>query len=222
MKRLLPLTLLLVLGTALTSCGTANTTLKYKAEWKNTEASRTPILIESIERVIFRRLAAVEIKNPTITVTPENAQSAIVTITIDDAEGLPTVERILADPFSFDLRLEKGSTPAGDLSTIEWQATGIDGSMLSWVQAFGNPQTSEVSIDLQFNELGKATLGSLAKAQQGKRLGIFVRDLLVSMLTIQSGFSAEQVIISGVPSAVVAEIFADDVNVGLHVSFTPL
>lgn len=219
MKRLSLLAVLTAFTLSVTACGTP-TTVRYRATWN--DASKASVYVESVERVIIRKLAAIEIPNPGIAVIPENQESAIVTITTPDAQVHDAVKHVLSQPFSFDLRLENGQTVEGDLSTIDWATTGIDGSMLTWVQAIGNKETSEVSLDLQFNDEGKAKLETLAGAQQGKRLGIFVRDVLVSMLTIQSGFSAEHVIIGGIPSATVAEIFADDVNVGLHVSFTPL
>lgn len=219
MKRtLLPLTFLLFV-VVLSGCGN-KVALQYSAEWE--DAARAGILIDSIERVLVRRFAALEIENPSVAVVPQSQTMATVTVEIPNEEDQDAVRHVFESPFTFDLRVEAGTVAVEDIETVDWQPTGIDGSMVEWVQAVGNTQTGEVSLELQFSEDGKRILENLAATQQGKRVGIFVRDVLVSALTIQSGSFADTVVIGGIPSATVAEIFADDVNVGLHVTFSPL
>jgi hypothetical protein len=45
---------------------------------------------------------------------------------------------------------------------------------------------------------------------------------MVSKLKVGTEKIADHIIISGIPSYTVAQIFADDVNVGLHTTFEPL
>ncbi|MEQ1849277.1 MAG: hypothetical protein ABL890_01665 [Candidatus Peribacteraceae bacterium] len=216
MKRLLSSTALALSLFLLSGCGETKT-MRYRATWE--DPARASVLIESIERVIVRRLAAMNFMDPAVTVVPENQTSAIVTVKATTSEMQDAVTHIMTDPFSFEMKLE--TLQAEDWAASEWESTGVDGSNLLWVQALGNKQTMEISMDLEFNDQGKKILEELARTKQGKRLGIFVRDILVSMLTIQSGSFADHVLIGGIPSTTIAEVFADDVNVGTRVSFTP-
>jgi preprotein translocase subunit SecD len=218
MKRVLSVAALTLSLALLGGCGSQQT-VRYRATWE--DPARATNLVESIERVIIRRLAALQFLNPAVTVVPENQTSAVVTIETTSPEMKDAVTHILTDPFAFELRVEDGVEATENIEDIQWASTGIDGSMLVWVQALGNRQSMEISLDLQLNEEGQAKLEALTQTHRGKRLGIFVRDILMSMLTIESGSFAEHVLIGGVPSTTIAEIFADDVNVGLRVSFTP-
>lgn len=203
-------------------CGGAASPLRYHAVMTVEDATKMPILFDVIERVLLRKFAALDVKQPEITIIPEGKDSAIVSIEVASSDDQKTVENIMTDTFSFDMRLDMGTETVDGVETTKWESAGVDGSMLNWVQAVGNRQTSQVNLELSFDETGKAKLQELAKTQKGKRLGIFVRDVLVSVLQIESGSFADVVVIGGIPSATVAEIFADDVNVGLHVTFTPL
>ena len=90
-----------------------------------------------------------------------------------------------------------------------------------WIFPITNPDTKEIGAELQFNERGQKLLQDAFTGNIGKSVGIFVRDLLVSKMTISAEVLSSHILISGIPSERVAQIFADDVNVGLHAIFTP-
>ncbi len=204
----------------LAACGSERT-LTVGLLIHDTDPSRTVLLMESATRVMERRLAAAGVKNSHATALPRSPMSAEMTVKVPDEKALAAAKAIVAEPFFFDIRLEKPKTDPTSPKPADWIPTALTGSSLTWVQALGNKSNGDVSIELQFTPAGKEILSAIFKGNQGKHVGIFVRDLLVSKLTIQSTSISDRVMISGIPSSKVAEIFADDVNVGLKVTFTP-
>ena len=57
---------------------------------------------------------------------------------------------------------------------------------------------------------------------EGKNIGIFIRNQLVSKLLVDTDELIDDIIITDIPTVQLANVFADDVNVGLHVTFTPI
>jgi preprotein translocase subunit SecD len=130
---------------------------------------------------------------------------------------------MLSEQFTFDMRLElKETTPQDQNVEANWEKLGIQNEHLVGVQVVTDEKSQEVAVELLFTEEGRALLDKAFSKNKGKTVGIFVRNLLVSKLKITSGEVSEHVVISGIPSAAVAQIFADDVNVGLHVAFRPI
>lgn len=204
----------------LAACGGSSVSLAYTAKSSVSDAGRNTLIFQATERVLTRRLAAVEIASPRIAVVPQDTTTATVTMTVPSA-SVDTVNRIISDPFTFEIRLAKSMTKdAAGVEQTDWQPTGVDGTMLDWVQPVQNADGSAIGVELRFSETGRTKLTEAFRGNKGKDVGIFVRDLLVSKLKINTEVPDEHIVISGIPSAKVAEIFADDVNVGLHISFT--
>ena len=203
----------------LASCG-SSVQMSYNLTSDVEDATRNGILFQATERVLTRRLAAVQVESPVVTVIPQGGNSATATISVPDSFAAD-VERITSDPFTFDIRVEEGTVKneEGTEETI-WSLTGVDGTMLEWIEPIQGANDNQVGVELQFTEEGRAKLATVFSKQKGRNIGIFVRDLLVSKLKINSDKPNERIIISGIPSEKVAQIFADDVNVGLHISFS--
>ncbi len=213
-RRLIGLTFIF---TALTGCGAA-TTLTYSVRTNIDDGGKSFEVFQASERVMIRRLAGADVKNAQIKVIPSESGSAVMTLKMPNAEGVEIARRILSETFTFDIRLEGPKTPPDETN---WLPTGVDGQTLLWVVSISNPDTKDIGVELQFNENGLKLLKKAFKSNRGKHVGIFVRDLLVSKMTIGSENLTDHIIISGIPSEHIAQIFADDVNVGLHAIFTP-
>ena len=177
-------------------------------------------LIEATERVMLRRLAAAEVQGAQVSTLPTSSGSATLTMKLPNAAASDTAARILSEQFTFDIRLELPGANPDKLDSSEWQPTALTGSSLQWLQVIASSSTGEVGVELELTPSGRKALGNIFKGNTGKHVGIFVRDLLVSKLKIDSEKVSDHIIISGIPSEKVAEIFADDVNVGLRVSFS--
>lgn len=205
----------------LSACG-GSKVVSVTATVRADDPSQSLFLMEATERVLTRRLAAVPIANPTVSVTPSGSGSAVVRVTVPDAAAVESVQRILAEDFSFDMRLGKttsGNAPS-DPAEDSWGPPVLTEADLQWAQAIGNSATGVVSVELLFTPQGQKNLEGLFRGNRGQDIGIFVRDLLVSKLRITDEKVQERIVISGIPNAKVAQIFADDVDVGLRVSFS--
>lgn len=206
--------------TVLAACG-AKTTLNASATVRSADPSNAIKLMQATERVLVRRLAAADIKNAVVAVTPTTGTDAAIELRLPDTEAAEIAKRILSEPFTFEIKLANGVKKDADGAEVtDWQTTGITGVNLDWIQPVRDSSDGSIGVELQFNAEGRNKLMALFKGSTGKDVGIFVRDLLVSKLRISSDKVEESIVISGIPSAMVAEIFADDVNVGLHVAFT--
>lgn len=211
---------LTVLSATLAGCN-GPVTLTYSIRTNIADDAKSFAVFEASERVMTRRLPAADIKDSQVKVVPSGS-GAIMTIQVPDALSAGTAERILAEPFTFDIRLEGPRLPDMPPDQTNWLPSGINGSMLAWVTPVSNPDTKEIGAELQFDARGRSLLENAFKDNLGKHVGIFVRDLLVSKMTIASKDVGDHILIGGIPSERVAQIFADDVNVGLHAVFTPV
>ena len=204
----------------LSACG-SKPVVVYRMSLRAPDAAKAMYLIEATERVMLRRLAAAEVQGAQVSTLPVNSDSATLTMKLPNSAAAGTAERILGETFTFDIRLEKPGANPDQLDTSEWQPTALTGASLQWIQVIASSSTGEVGVELEFTPAGRGILESIFKGNKGKHVGIFVRDLLVSKLKIDSETVSDHIIISGIPSDRVAEIFADDVNVGLRVNFSP-
>ena len=202
----------------LAACGSGKQTMKYTLRVVAPTDARAMELIQATERVMNRKMAAAKIASGHATALPAGAKSGTLTITVPDGEAATKVRSMLAQPFTFDIRVEN-TTASGSSAGSQWIPTALTGSALESVRAIGNSRTQAVSVELNFTSGGRTVLQSVFSQNQGKNIGIFVRGLLVSKLSVQGKTTDGRVVIEGIPSAVVAEVFADDVNVGLGIVF---
>jgi preprotein translocase subunit SecD len=218
---ILPVSILL--GCALISACSSASKLHYSLSIPAKTPSQVINLINASERMVKRRLSALGVQNPNVIAVPKGDDAGEMTIEVPDATILPRVQSILSEQFTFDMRLElKETTPQDQNVEANWEKLGIQNEHLVGVQVVTDEKSQEVAVELLFTDDGRALLGKAFNKNKGKTVGIFVRNLLVSKLKITSGEISEHVVISGIPSAAVAQIFADDVNVGLHVAFRPI
>ncbi len=204
----------------LTGCAGAST-LTYTVGTNIADNAKSMELFQASERVMIRKLAGNDIKDAQVTVVPSGSGSAVMTLKLPDAKAADIARAMLSETFTFDIRLEGPKTPGMSEGETNWVPTGVDGSTLLWIYAISNPDTQEIGAELVFNEQGQNLLQAAFTGNKGKSVGIFVRDLLVSKMTITDEVLSSHILISGIPSEHVAQIFADDVNVGLHAIFTP-
>ncbi len=220
----LSLTLLSVL--LLASCSGSTTggasTVGYSLTFTNADAAMQSKLVEAAERVINRRVTGLEGEVTKSTAERVSPTEVIVYTTVSDPTLIPAVTELLTAPFTFRVmrQAEAGEKPD---ATVEQEGSfkevGITEKELQWITASGNPATEGGVAEISFNAAGQETLKKLLTGIQGKKVGLFVRGRLMSVFT-NAGKIEGNITITGIPSKTVAEIFADDVNVGAHVKFT--
>ncbi len=73
---------------------------------------------------------------------------------------------------------------------------------------------------IELSPQGAAILKSLGQTNEGDVIALLVRGALISKTVAKKDL--EELIIRNIPTPAMGEIFADDVNVGVHVTFTPV
>ena len=205
----------------LAACGGPATTT-YRLTFDTQEPADVAMLTTATVRVIQRRLdrLGAELFGQH---TVQDADGANLEITASDASALKELTAEMTAPFDLDIML--ATTGSGDVTVEGYGAfmkTGVTGDDISIVLAKANDNGVGASVQIRFTDGGLNEMRELFTKNVGKDLGLFVRGRLVSALTIKSAILPNPLIIDGIPDAELATIFADDVNVGTHVTVTPL
>jgi preprotein translocase subunit SecD len=111
---------------------------------------------------------------------------------------------------------------AGDLYVEEqgwFTKTGITQKHITWTEG-GVDETGKGRVRLTFSEEGRALLSQVIRVHPNGIVGLFVRDNLMSKMQIEGAELRKEIVITGIPTPDIATIFADDVNVGTHVTFS--
>jgi len=231
MKRLLACSALTLLLVACANTSTGAKTVEYKLEIDVTDTARRAELAEAAGRVMERMVQSIG-KTPENLEVQAKKKDPTVTMRVPDADTAGSLEESLKIPFSFRI-MESSSVEEADVTidetdasgkaiTVGFRETGITEVDLDSIDAAQMPLSEFGEVRLNFTKEGLQTLQTVLSKNAGKRLGIFVRNRLISTMDVGTDSSKDVFVISNIPSFTVATIFADDVNVGLHVTFVPV
>lgn len=207
-------------GVFLVLAGCSAERVTYRLTIRSDDAEMRSSLIAATKRVITRRLQSMGEDASVIDVNTKNGD---VFLSVDVADPIvsDSLTAALTDPFT--LRIMKQVDPPGDI-TVEGHGsfgeTGITEKHLQWVTS-GKDPNNKGFVELKFNPEGRDIMGKVFAENNGKFIGVFVRRHLMSKLLVEATEVKDAIIISEIPSPMLAEIFADDTNVGLYVTFTP-
>ncbi|MDB4978485.1 MAG: hypothetical protein JWM56_671 [Candidatus Peribacteria bacterium] len=212
----------------LVACGakSADNMAKYSLKLDIQDAAKKTELISASKRVAERVLESMG-----KTAQKENLDTGkadpVLTFTLPDAASKKTLDDVLTSGFKFRI-MEEAPVATADITveqkagSIGFRETGITEKDLEWVTAAPMPGSAKAEVRLDFTQAGRDILAMVFKQNQGKTIGIFVRNKLVSSMAVNKVKPEDVIIISNVPSMVIANIFADDVNVGLHTQYVPV
>lgn len=208
----------------LTACtaGGSSYAVTYDLSFQNVEAAQVDGLTNAAMRVVERRLDAMGVVNPGKEFG-KDAQPSLI-ITVPDKEGADELTRQLTAPFMMKVMKETpvGETPDLDSQTVgKFSDTDIATADFAGVEA-GADSKGIIGARILMTPEGIKKLQSLYKEQQGKQIGIFARDRLVTKIAVTPDMlDDDKIVIVNIPNRLQAEAFMDDVNVGLHVVYTP-
>jgi len=214
--------LLLTALLLLTACGA--TKASYKISFNVDEVEQQSSLTLASLRVIERRLARMGDQLLEQDMKTRD-QEVVLSLKIRDREANETLKAELVKPFTLSV-MEQSPEETAD-TVVEghggFHATDITQEHLQWVEARAyGPEGKQGMVILYFNPDGRALMQKMFRKNKGKAIGIFVRGQLVSKLTVDTDKVQDDIVIQNIPSYEIARMFADDMNVGLHVTFTPL
>lgn len=207
----------------LAGCG-GPVTANYRLTFDTQDVGEVEVLTKATVRVAQRRLdrLGAELFGQHMV---QDAEGANLELTISTSAGAKALEEELAAPFDLNIMAVTDDAATADV-TVEgfgsFKKTAVNGDDIQMVTAKPNADGKGASVQIKLTEDGLGEMRELFKQNIGKSLGLFVRGKLVSALTVASSDVPNPLVIDGIPDAELASIFADDVNVGLHVTVTPL
>lgn len=219
----------LVAALLLAACTQELTTLTYDMSIDVEDEARRLELVLATEDVIARKFSLrPDLDNLVITTSPRRDGNGLLTVSgIQGSSEEEQARMLLEEQFTFEIKREivpqqpKEGASETDAERM-WEPTGITEKDLTWVKPVTQESTGAVGAELTFTETGLAKFQAILEEYPGAIIGIFVRDLLVSQLTIaQEEEVQDRILITSIPSFEIADIFSDDMNVGLHVRLTP-
>ncbi len=198
--------------------------MQYRLTFDTQEPETVEMLTQATLRVMERRLDRLgsTLEEPTIT---KDEDGATIAFTVSSADAGSNLTSEMSAPFDLEIMAATEDVDNADITVEGYGAflkTGVEGEDILLVEASVDPATNGGIVQINFTNKGLKEMQTLFKAQVGKDLGLFVRGRLVSALTVQSADLPNPLVIDGIPDAELASIFADDVNVGIHVTVTPL
>lgn len=222
MKRLLTLSIAIL---TLAACS-QTPTVRYQLTMNTTKEADIVQLTQETFNVMQRRLERMQETIVDMKTKNEGSGSVVITLSTKNKEALDALSSQMQEPFTLEImaQAEKGEKPD---ATVEGHGafvkTGITAKDLLWVEADQEPGKKDLGrVHLVFTDDGRTKIGALFKRMKGKNIGIFVRGQLVSKLLVDTDVLRDDIVIQEIPSMELAQIFAEDVNVGIHVTVTPL
>jgi len=215
MRRLFPLFCLCLV---LTACGSRTVAFTLTTDLTD-PADRTEIF-DAVQRVVTRRASRLESTLTDISVTAKDNSGATLSFTTTNDVATQLTEELLS-PFSLKIMLQSDDE-SGDLYVEEqgwFTNTGITEKDILWTQSFTKSDGTGVVVLLLSDE-GRTRFDTLIGQNIGRTIGLFVRDKLMSKMQIERTMEKDKIAIGGIPTPDIAGIFADDVNVGIHISFS--
>lgn len=210
----------------LAACGNQPTTLSYNVTFDTENPDRMNDLSLATRHVMERRLAAMEasIIDYDVAHNKETFETQI-SVEVDRSDAAKQLNLELTTPFNFEVRYLVEDEAEGDIyieNTGNFRSTGVTGSDVDWVigEAVPGPQNLG-KIIIGFTDEGVARMQQVFAEQNGTNIGLFVRNRLMASMQLDGESITRTIEIPGVPSGDLAKVFADDMNVGIHMIFTP-
>jgi preprotein translocase subunit SecD len=196
---------------------------RYRLSFNTTDTGQLTELSIAVTRIVERRLQGMGEEVRSLDVT-QKSEGPELSFKVESQAAADLLREDLTEPFALSIMraAESGETPKLEIDAHGgFVDTGITEKHLEWVLATEEPD-NRGRITLRFTKEGRELMRKVFKQNVGKQIGLFVREKLIAKLQVDTAELKDDIIITGIPSADLARVFADDVNVGLHVTFTPL
>ena len=216
----------LLFGLLLTACGGAST-LSYTVTFPRTEdPERMAALSLATRHVVERRLARLEgfLIDYDVDYDKERREG-LIEVEIDGSKAAKALNEEILAPFTFEMRLNVKEKQEGDIEVEGghfYRETGIAKEDIDWVlgETVEGP-LNQGKVIIGFTEEGAKKMKTLFAENIGSAIGLFVRGQLTARVQANDADFDRTFVIEGLPSGDIAKVFADDMNVGIHMVFTP-
>jgi preprotein translocase subunit SecD len=207
----------------LVGCG-GPATVDYRLTFDTQEPDMVKEFSDATIRVMQRRMERLGVDMTEQSIA-KDSDGVTVTIGVSDGGAIQALTDELTAPFDLSIMTTAESETGADL-VVEglggFNATDVTEDDIKIVASGTNKTTNAGYVLLHFTDAGVAKMRAVFAANVGKDIGLFVRGRLVSSLHVNTAELPSPLVIDGVPNPELAAIFVDDVNVGTHVTVSPL
>lgn len=201
----------------LTACQ-SGPTVTFTTTTDTEDPKRIEDLERATERMIGRRLDSLGQEVETGDV---KASGNTLTVHAENAELAEALAGQITLPFALRIMVESvdGSPDIQTENFGGFDETGVGEDQIDWVNAQATSGGGASAV-IVFTEEGGAKLKALFEQNQGKKMGLFLRGVLMSQKVLNASDIQTSISVDGIPNLELASTFADDVNTGVHVTFT--
>jgi hypothetical protein len=211
---------LLLLSASLLMLTACSKTVRYNLEFNLPDKTLQQQLSAAAVRVIENRMLGMQKKLISSDIADVDGKT-MLTVKVSDAEGAKILTDSLLTPFTMTV-MTQVDPGMGDISNEKYgdfKETSLETKHFESVTPRAMDD-GKGSVVITFTDEGKEILKKIYKEKRGQTIGIFVRGVLMSKKTIDAKDTQDMISVDGIPTPGIAKIFADDVNVGLHVRFS--
>jgi hypothetical protein len=221
MKKLLLPTLFALI---LSGCG-SSTSISMDVQFTTSGNDDRAELVLATKHIAERRLERLETEISDFDVTYGEDSSAVIVISGSNSDAMQDLLAQMTDPFAVEIRLQAEVHEEGDIEVEglgSFRDIDIHKEDMRWVlsRAMEANPLNHGEIMIQFSETGTEKMDALFKEHSGENIGLFIRNQLAANFAISQDSFGGAITIPNVPSAELAQIFADDMNVGINMTFT--
>ncbi len=198
-------------------------TVRYSLTFDTRDTTRQAQLVSTGKKVVERRLRVMDEGFDLGKIDMQvNGSDIRLSVTAEDPALLAALTEQLSAPFSLRVmrQTEDPRAPIHVEGLGSFEDTGLNESHVDWAVAQTDGLTGRGMVTMTLTVEGRDAMHKAFTENVGKTIGIFVRDRLVSQKTIDKSEAKDRIIIADIPKVEIANLFADDVNVGLHVRFS--
>ncbi|MDP7477063.1 MAG: hypothetical protein QF442_01290 [Candidatus Peribacteraceae bacterium] len=209
-----------VFALLLTSCGQSST-LSYDVEFKSNDRNRMANLTLATKRIVTRRLRRFD-SNLLDYDVDYGEGTASISIEVDNAKAANALDEEMLAPLVLEIRTQVEEALEGDIE-VEGQgffrASTISSDDFDWVVGGKSQSGPNGQVTLIMTDEGSENMKKIFADHQDESIGLFLRGRLTALFTANGENFEQSIVIPNVPTEQMAEIFADDMNVGIHMKF---
>ena len=151
-------------------------------------------------------------------------EDSTLTVKVENKDAGELLNEELTLPFSLNFMLETQEETETNVEGFgNFKPTGVTDEHISWLEPQEEPAfPGKGRILVGLTEEGREIMKEVFMKNKGKLMGLFVRGQLAALLSIEKEELEDIIVISQLPTVELAHVFADDVNVGIYVTFEPV
>ena len=215
------LTTLAISALLLTACGTSSVSYDLNLNLKSPDYEEN--VLDAAKLIVERHIKAAEASiGVEETINEIERNGTTIKVTFNNEEMIEELNNRLTRPFAFEFMevvpIEEAQVVVAE--TEGYSPFGLTGDHVDWLTAEGGDGTPGI-VTVKFTEEGAEVKNKMFGERVGENVGLFVRGMPVYKLLIEEDDIEGNTLALNIPDAALGYIFADDVNVGLQVTFTP-